>query len=554
MSYKVAFSLNATQWWFSTSVFLITAGTFIFPSCQFKKENKNKDITMQRFEHLRSEMMEIEPDAILREIATLCYADKDSTQTDHIVRTYYLKHRPFVWIDRYGISAKADTLLSYLERVENIGFKQESFDVGTLHNDLDNLRRLRFNKANSINAVMARLEYHLTKAFLRYSVGQRYGFTNPYAYLNRLDPTDTDSTGRAMGYRRLFDIDIKRPGRQTYFHFLGKVTDDSIGPFLSRSECREPAYTELKSLLRQTCDKHRRYLILINMERYRWRQTQRPSISDGRSIVVNIPAYHLYAYRPDSTLTMRIGCGSNKTKTPLLTSAIYRMDINPVWNIPMSITRKDIARHAGDKSYFERRGYYIVERSSGKRIDPVLVSASMLTSGHYRVTQEGGDGNALGRIIFRFDNNFSVYLHDTSSREVFSRNSRDVSHGCIRVEYPFELACFLLGDNADEWLVDKIRISMDMPPLSEKGIEYIEKQEEKQKEDEMQSENGGDEMPRPRQRITHNLIRSQNVSPHVPLYITYLTLFKTPDGKWSVFPDVYGYDALTLRQLKPFFQ
>ena len=79
----------------------------------------------------------------------------------------------------------------------------------------------------------------------------------------------------------------------------------------------------------------------------------------------------------------------------------------------------------------------------------------MLLSGAYKVVQRGGEGNALGRIVFRFPNNFSVYLHDTSSREAFSRFDRGVSHGCIRVEKPLELAVFLLQDK-EEALIDKL--------------------------------------------------------------------------------------------------
>ena len=87
------------------------------------------------------------------------------------------------------------------------------------------------------------------------------------------------------------------------------------------------------------------------------------------------------------------------------------------------------------------------------------VTTSMLLGGDYRVIQEGGEGNSLGRIIFRFPNSFSVYLHDTSSKEVFDRYDRGISHGCVRVEQPFNLAKFILGDN-DKKLLDNIKTAM----------------------------------------------------------------------------------------------
>ena len=158
--------------------------------------------------------------------------------------------------------------------------------------------------------------------------------------------------------------------------------------------------------------------------------------------------------------------GSLETKTPLLSSQIKRIDLNPRWIIPRSILEKSILRHAGDPAYFHRHRYGVAQRSTGKRVSPHDIRPWMLNSTDYYVYQEGGEGNALGRIIFRFDNNFAVYLHYTSAPEVFSREDRGVSHGCVRVEKPYELALFLLP-KPDEEVAQKIRYSItaDLAPL-----------------------------------------------------------------------------------------
>ena len=230
---------------------------------------------------------------------------------------------------------------------------------------------------------------------------------------------------------------------------------------------------------------------------------------------------------------MRAACGAQKTKTPLLTSQITHMEVNPQWLIPFSIIKNDIARHAGDSSYFARHRYFIADRKSGQRLNARSVSRSQLLSGNYRVGQEGGEGNALGRIIFRFPNNFSVFLHDTSSPGVFQRDDRGVSHGCVRVQRPFDLACFLFSELPDEWTLDKLRITMGMEPQSEKGIKYMADLEP-------------DKKPQ--------LIRWQSVSPRVPLYITYYTLFPVPGGQLKTYPDVYGYDKVLAEALATFRQ
>ena len=91
-------------------------------------------------------------------------------------------------------------------------------------------------------------------------------------------------------------------------------------------------------------------------------------------------------------------------------------------------------------------------------------TAQLLRGGQWRTT-------GLGRIIFRFPNKFSVYLHDTSSPSAFNRESRTVSHGCVRLQRPFDIAEFVLHD-ADPWLLDKMRLSMDLQPKTEQGKQY----------------------------------------------------------------------------------
>ena len=140
----------------------------------------------------------------------------------------------------------------------------------------------------------------------------------------------------------------------------------------------------------------------------------------------------------------------------------------------------------------------------------------MLLSGKYGVVQRGGKGNSLGRIIFRFDNNFSVYLHDTSSQAVFSREDRDVSHGCIRVEKPFELAKFLLHEK-NEKLIQRINYSMTADSL----------------------------------KIKRLVVGSVKVEPQIPLFITYYTLYPFAKGVVS-YPDVYGFDGVIFEHLRKY--
>lgn len=500
-------------------------------SCKDGRQANVAQVALDDFTPLKSEAYALSSQTIRETLGHILRADGDESTADLRVKSYYRSGQPLVWIDRQGVDERADTLLAELHRrVTDMGFTEASFCVPQIESDLARVRTLDFDDAaNSASSVAARLEYHLTKAYLRYVLGQRFGFCNPNRVLNSLDVSETDSLGHPLGYRNLFDVNMEHPGKYYEYAALRKVGNDSLSAYLAEVLPDDDVYLEMKQRL-PTAEGLQRTRLLVNMDRRRWRERNRVGSAE-KYVVVNVPAYHLWAVSPDTLFDMRAACGAQKTKTPLLTSEITHMEVNPQWLIPFSIIKNDISLHAGDSAYFARHRYFIADRKTGKRVNVRSVSRLQLLSGNYRVGQEGGQGNALGRIIFRFPNNFSVFLHDTSSPGVFQRDDRGVSHGCVRVQRPFDLACFLFGERPDDWTLDKLRITMGMKPETEQGTEYVAKLEP-------------DAKPQ--------LIRWQKVSPRVPLYITYYTLFPVPGGQLTTYPDVYGYDKVLAQALATF--
>ena len=112
--------------------------------------------------------------------------------------------------------------------------------------------------------------------------------------------------------------------------------------------------------------------------------------------IFNVPSYHLMAVDGDSVLEMRVGCGTFATKTPLLTSEIMRMDINPQWIIPHSIIKNSLLNQVGNRGYWARHHYYVREKGTGKVVPFEHITRDMLASGKYYVIQQGGIGNSLG--------------------------------------------------------------------------------------------------------------------------------------------------------------
>ena len=346
-----------------------------------------------------------------------------------------------------------------------------------------------------------------------------------------MDIEKVDTVRHITRYQGLFDIDIETPSAQYDSLVRSKIATGDIVEYLHEIQPSDAFYAQLKRMLPKAQTEEERQRIICNMERSRWRQ-RNPMVTEGKRIVVNIPAFQLYGYGQDTVLTMRVACGAVRTKTPLLTSAMEWMEVNPQWVIPMSIIEKDVARRAGDSAYFARNRYQIYDKATNQPMEISQVSQAMLLSGNYRVAQQSGADNSLGRIVFRFKNRFSVYLHYTSSPGVFKRDVRAVSHGCVRVARPFELAHFVL-DNPDEWLLDRIRISMDMQPMTERGHNYLMTHRDQEE---------------------HKLIGYVPVKPRVPLFIIYYTLWPDEHGELRTWPDVYGYDKVIINRLQTYMQ
>ena len=463
----------------------------------------------------------------------------DSLPADRQVNRYYAGGGQWLWVtpeDTTLLLRHADTLALFLERkAASVGLRPEAFFTQQIRQDIAHFRTLDFDSVRvgtetarlSPVEVMARLELSLSRAFVRCAMGLRYGFVSPHKAFNSLDKRS------GGGFRQVYDIDIEQPAE----NFAEEALSHHRSPqdYLDSLEPADTIYQSLKQRLQNDSTPSGRKRAICNMERLRWRHKERPA--DGQPyIFVNIPSQQLWAVAPDSVFSMKICCGAWATKTPLLTSSVRVIQLNPEWNIPFPIMRDEVSHHAGDSAYFARHRYFIVRSTTGDTINPRRVTAEQMRSGAYRVAQRSGAGNSLGRFIFRFPNRFDVYLHDTNNRSAFNAERRTLSHGCVRVERPFDLVKFLLPD-ADEWLLDRIRLSTDLPPESDKGKEYVEKRKE-----------NGEEGP-------VRLLSSQGVKPAVHVALDYYTLYPNPQtGVWETWHDRYEYDDKIMQRLKNYYK
>jgi len=435
----------------------------------------------------------------------------DSSIADSICRHYYLDSGEWMWMGTPRQISLCDALDSMLQtHIPSIGFNADVFELSDIHQNLELMHQP--DSVANLAQTMATLELALTRAYLKYTVGQRFGFTKP----------------RQLFGKDCYDIELEQADSAfTQQAILMQQTLPNLMKFVNEAEPADTAYQLLKRQLTLDSTDEARHRILCNMERLRWRNKKHPDEAE-RYVFVNVASQQLWAIGPDSVINMRICCGKPATKTPLLSSEITYIQVNPEWGIPQSIIRGEVSHHAGDSAYFARRNYYITNRK-GERVDPRNLTSSQLSSGGYAVRQRSGAGNSLGRIIFRFPNRFSVYLHDTSTPSAFKNDRRTVSHGCVRLQRPFDIAEFVLP-NADEWLLDKMRLSMDLKPKTQQGIDYRRK-------------NTG----------AIRLVNRADVDPSVPVLIDYYTLYPNPQtGKLDHWGDPYGYDKVLLNAIKPY--
>lgn len=258
---------------------------------------------------------------------------------------------------------------------------------------------------------------------------------------------------------------------------------------------------QTQALLNQTA-KDKITLIELAMERLRWL----PKLPEGRQIFVNIAAYQLWAFdSPDdeNPLSMKVVVGKSKeNQTPILWESMRYLEFMPYWNIPRSILDKEIMpKIQSDGGYLNKQSIQLVDSGADEGDDPNDSNAMhQLKHGFLRARQMPGNKNPLGKVKFIFPNKDDVYLHDTPSRGAFSRDKRDLSHGCVRVSEAEKLAEFVLK-NQQGW--DKQTIQ---------------------------------------QAMTGDKTQRVSLKTSIPVMFYYTTAYAGQDNKLRFYPDIYGYD------------
>lgn len=180
-----------------------------------------------------------------------------------------------------------------------------------------------------------------------------------------------------------------------------------------------------------------------------------PQVLERRHILVNIADFTLKLFENgELLLSMPVIVGKTYRQTPVFSGLISTLVLNPTWKAPHSIATQDLLpKIKEDLGFLDKMHLRVFKTwTSTTEIDPATIDWDNLSLNYfpYRLRQDAGPVNVLGRVKFLFPNPHDVYLHDTPARELFHKDSRTYSSGCIRVAKPLELALYLLQDTSLE--------------------------------------------------------------------------------------------------------
>lgn len=182
---------------------------------------------------------------------------------------------------------------------------------------------------------------------------------------------------------------------------------------------------------------------------------------DERYVLVNVPAYTLQAVQGGTlALSSKVVVGKPDRETPSVSARIKELNFFPYWRVPESIAHRDLIPHIRkDQSYFAKENFSLMPTWGAKPFEPSQIDWSSPDVFKYKFRQDPGHNNALGVVRINMPNKHIVYLHDTPLKQLFSRDQRAFSSGCVRVERVLDLAGWLLGETKD-WSPMRVNVAV----------------------------------------------------------------------------------------------
>ncbi len=463
-----------------------------------------------------------------------------------------------IWVDGSGYNAKAHQIIEELKRAGDWGLTTADYAVPPI------------NPATVTNAKLADAELALTRAAVKYARDAHVGRFDPQRISELIDlmstPPDpvavlTGLTSASDPGAFLTSFNPRHPEfeqlRQKYLALRGNQPDSAQaripeGPRLRKGDIsadialirqrlrvavaagsdpevyddtlqsavkdfqdrlgyradgmitpsfRRALNSQLKSAPPKTAQIDK---ILANMERWRWM----PETLGEKHIFDNIPEFMTRVVSDGQIVHQaRIVVGKIDTPTPVFSKNMQYVEFHPYWRVPDSIKVKEILPSIArsGSGALARRGLKI--GLNGKELNPSTINFGSNDIRAFEVYMPPGPGNALGEVKFMFPNHYSVYMHDTPSKELFANSSRAFSHGCLRVQDPRKLAEVIMSE-ANGWSAEKTKAQFADGNNRQVSLEH-----------------------------------------QLPVHVAYFTVRVGADGALQYVDDVYGHDRRTINAM-----
>lgn len=351
---------------------------------------------------------------------------------------YYSAHPGFIWSQDGKITPRAMAAIAELSMSDRVGLSPGDYRV-EIPDEPSNDSEARARE-------LLRFELNLSSKVLTYIHDAVRGRVDPnrisgYHDLPRKEVKLIDALKDVAGSddvaKYLADRNPNNPQFQALVAELARLQNENTEYPAARSSSKKTRPAAEHPIAEKISK------VRLAMERLRWL----PSDLGARYVLINEPAFMVsYVVDQKDVLSMRAIVGKPSTQTYFFTEHIKSVEYNPYWNVPRSIVINEmLPKLARNSSYLDRLGYEITNDRGDKRSSS-KVSWSRLASpdAGINVRQPPGPRNALGRLKIEFPNKHAIYMHDTPERKLFGLDSRALSHGCVRVEHPRQLAAALL--------------------------------------------------------------------------------------------------------------
>ena len=455
---------------------------------------------------------------------------------------YNARNYQFAWFNSEGFTEQGKGFWSLYEYTNKEGEAGATLQDKDLKKAMDTLAEKDTLFVNTSDSAFFKTELALTNQFLAFAAREKHEqevFADPYLFVpvKRIDPMiwadsvlngqkSGDTSSSTMPYNLLKEqlgkyYEAEKKGGWAPVHLTGKtfkkgesaaviaaikkrlIQSGDLAGADSSQAFDEPfalAITSYKlrhgfdsmetitdSLITEmnVSSRERIQQIIINMNRMRWM----PAINGENLIEVNIPAFMLNVYEGASKVfDMKVVVGKEGSNTMMFSGDMDQIVFSPYWNIPASIVKEEIMPAIKTNSnYLKQHNMEVVKNND-----------SLPT-----IRQLPGGANSLGKVKFLFPNSYDIFLHDTPAKELFEKDQRAFSHGCIRLHDAEKMAAYLLRDDKN-WTPDKINNAMES-----KKEQWVK------------------------------------LNKAVPVMITYFTAWVDKDGKINFRNDVYGHDQKT---------